>query len=314
MERIRKIFCNRLILLLLFVLLSSQLMGFSKANESQSSTNVEEIKCKEYNLNLQINTNMFYYNQLNDIEKEIYNVFYISKELFIGNTSFICISGKIEKYDEYINFIRRAFYAYLFDNPNGQIYLEIACVQAVKSEKYGQEYYDYVIKPNPDTNSYTRSNSSSAEIVAKLEALETITKEFVNTLSGSDYEKLIQINNWLVENASYDKTYSLPNTHNAYGAIIQKQCVCDGYAYAFKYVADMAGLDVIFVTGYVISSEEVSEFHAWNYAYIDGKWLLVDVTWNLGLNSNIYLLIAPEDEEILKSSHKCENKRFVYPY
>lgn len=314
MERIRKIFYNRLILLLVFVLLSSQLMGFSKVNESQDSTNVEEIKCEEYTASMQINTNKFYYNQLNDVEKEIYNTFYVSKELFIGNTSFICISGKIEKYDEYINFIRRAFYAYLFDNPNGQIYLEIACVQAVKSEKYGQEYYDYVIKPNSDTNSYTRSNSNPDEIIAKLEALETTTREFVNNLSGNDYEKLTQIHNWLVENASYDKTYSLPNTHNAYGAIIQKQCVCDGYAYAFKYVADMAGLDVIFVTGYVISSEEISEFHAWNYAYVDEKWLLVDVTWDLGLNSDIYLLITPDDEETLKSLHKCENKRFVYPY
>lgn len=314
MERIKKVFCNRLIFALIFVVLSTQLMGFSKAKESQNVVNVEDVKCEEYNADVQVNTNKFYYNQLNDVEKEIYNTFYISKELFIGNKSFICISGKSVRYDEYINSIRKAFYAYLYDNPNAQVYLEIACVKAMISEKYGQEYYDYVITPNRDTNSYTRSNSSSDEIIAKLEALETTTKEFVDNLSGNDYEKLIQIHNWLIENASYDKTYSLPNAHNAYGAIIQKECVCDGYAYAFKYAADMAGLNVIFATGYVITPEKTSEFHAWNYAYIDEEWFLVDVTWNLGLKSNIYLLINPEDEEIFESLHKSENKRFVYPY
>lgn len=312
MERIKKIFYNRLIIMLVFVLLSTQLMGFSKTAECQNSNNVEEIKYEECTANIQIDTRKFYYNQLNDVEKEIYDTFYISKELFIDNKSFICISGKIAKYNEYIDFIRRAFYAYIYDNPEAQIYLTLAYVQAVKSEKYGQGYYDYIIKPNSETNSYT--NSTSDETRVMIETLENTTREFVDTLSGSVSEKLTQIHNWLIENASYDKTFSLPNTHNAYGAIIQKKCVCDGYAYAFKYVADMAGLDVIFVTGYVISYEKTSEFHAWNYAYVDGKWLLVDVTWNIGLKNTIYLLMDPKDEVNFKSSHMCENKRFVYPY
>lgn len=309
MKRINKMFCKRLVLILIFILLTALLMGFSRPKEIKYINNVEKI-CSE---TVEIDTSKFYYNQLNDIEKEIYNAFSSSKNHFINNENFICISGKVSKYDEYIKFINRAFYAYMYDNPITHIYLTTAYVQAVCSQNYGKEYYDYVIMPNIITNCYTNI-SSDKSITTMLETLEKTTREFVNKLSGSDYEKLVQIHNWLIENASYDKTFSLPNTHNAYGAIIQKNCVCDGYAYAFKYVADMANLNTIFVTGYSISPDEKTEFHAWNYAYINEEWFLVDVTWDLGLKKNIYLLINPQNEEYLNSSHKCETKKFVYPY
>ena len=44
--------------------------------------------------------------------------------------------------------------------------------------------------------------------------------------------------------ASYDETNSVSNLRSVYDVIIQKNCVCAGFEYAFKYVADEAAIGV----------------------------------------------------------------------
>lgn len=316
MKELRKAYFKRAWLILLLVL-CCQLVGCKSNTVNGISANkVIEIEKDSEDYEPWVDTSKFYYSQLTDIEKSIYDAIYNSRESIINNRDFYCISGPTNIYQDYFDYINRALYAYLYDNPEARIYISLYKVYTKYSSETG--YYDYFFAPSPDTGHYTKY--SSEDVKKMLEEMENVSKEFVDNLSGTTTEKLIQINEWLIEEASYDETLNAPNTNDAYGAIIRKNCVCGGYAYAYKYIADMAGLDVLFVTGEVFyDSEDDSSFHAWNYAYVNGKWYLIDPTWNINFKkSNCgyynYLLLDPKLEPNFGTTHKCSNGNFVYPH
>lgn len=88
------------------------------------------------------------------------------------------------------------------------------------------------------------------------------------TSGMSDFEKEIQIIRYIVENCSYNK--DTDNSWSAYGALVEGEAKCMGYADAFMVLGKACGLDVRYI---------VSSTHAWNLIKLDGKWYHVDVTW-----------------------------------
>ncbi|MBQ9384464.1 MAG: InlB B-repeat-containing protein, partial [Ruminiclostridium sp.] len=60
------------------------------------------------------------------------------------------------------------------------------------------------------------------------------------------------------------------NNQTIAGALVDRECVCNGYAMTMTYFANAAGLDCMLV---------VSAGHAWNIIKIDGVWYELDVTW-----------------------------------
>ncbi|MBP1042314.1 hypothetical protein I6N95_14940 [Vagococcus sp. BWB3-3] len=93
-----------------------------------------------------------------------------------------------------------------------------------------------------------------------------------------DLQKAQVLNDYLCETITYSKRSELLGTaddiRNVYGAIIEKKAVCLGYAYAYKALMDEVGIPCVVVVGHA------REYHAWNKISIDGKWRVVDVTWN----------------------------------
>ena len=80
----------------------------------------------------------------------------------------------------------------------------------------------------------------------------------------------------LLENASnLDSSY----IQSAYGALIEKKCVCQGYAEAFKRLMDYAGIPCDVVCGQTKGSDT---YHAWNILRLNGgkECYHVDVTWD----------------------------------
>ena len=75
------------------------------------------------------------------------------------------------------------------------------------------------------------------------------------------------------EEALYDPAYI--NEHSAYGAIVEKSAVCDGYALALKYLMDRCGYECIVIPGTVNGAD-----HVWNTAFWDGAWHEMDITWD----------------------------------
>ena len=66
---------------------------------------------------------------------------------------------------------------------------------------------------------------------------------------------------------------------SAYGALILKKCVCQGYAEAFKRFMDEAGIGCDVVCGQTKGSDT---YHAWNILRLHGgrECYHVDVTWD----------------------------------
>lgn len=70
-------------------------------------------------------------------------------------------------------------------------------------------------------------------------------------------------------------------SQEAFGILVSGTAVCNGYAQAFKAIADAVGLPTVTVTGEAWSGV-TSGGHAWNRVLVDGSWLVVDVTWDDG--------------------------------
>ncbi|HYG84072.1 MAG TPA: transglutaminase domain-containing protein [Verrucomicrobiae bacterium] len=119
----------------------------------------------------------------------------------------------------------------------------------------------------------------------------------------SDSAKVTAINNYLIEHAeyNYDALGALKTTVSFIpdqytrswtpaGTLIDKKGVCASYAYAFKALADAAGLQAVYVTGLANG-----ERHAWNKVKVDGKWRAIDVTWNdTPVQTNSYFLLTDQ--------------------
>ena len=114
----------------------------------------------------------------------------------------------------------------------------------------------------------------------------------------SDYDKIKIIHDYLIDSIEYENDLTQNNVYDIYGALVQKRCVCEGYAKAFQYLMNEMGIENTIVIGIGTNSKNETENHAWNYVKLDGEWYAVDVTW---------------DDPIITGGGKLSNKsRYEY--
>ncbi len=118
---------------------------------------------------------------------------------------------------------------------------------------------------------------------AKIKAMDDKVKTAVDKVlkginsSMTAFDRELYIHNYLVNNCKYDTSYKAENAHNMYGALVNGVAVCEGYAYAFQYLAREAGIQSIVVKG-ELDNGSSTESHAWNMVELDGKYYHIDVT------------------------------------
>ncbi|MDE6591688.1 MAG: hypothetical protein K2K57_01310 [Oscillospiraceae bacterium] len=88
----------------------------------------------------------------------------------------------------------------------------------------------------------------------------------------SDYEKLKIFHDYLVLNV--ESSTDDPYADSVYGALVEKKALCEGFAKAFSYLCNIAGIDNMIVTGFT----DVD--HMWNMVKLGGNWYHIDVGWD----------------------------------
>lgn len=121
---------------------------------------------------------------------------------------------------------------------------------------------------------------SGEDLTAAQEEFEAAAQEILLGITPSmdDYAKELYLHDALAKKAAYvDGT----NAHNAYGALVEGQTVCEGYAEALQYLLQSAGIQSFIAIGASYNpTTGLGEAHAWNYVRIDGEYYHVDLTWN----------------------------------
>lgn len=138
------------------------------------------------------------------------------------------------------------------------------------------------------TFEYPYSKSHISEIQSQIESRVSTIMSQIDT-SASDYEKALKIFDYITLNTSYARD-ELENVEDNVkistieGVFIDKSAVCLGYAKAYQYLLNEAGIDSITVCGNARTPDGNSG-HAWNAIVIDGEICLSDATWGDGYDN-----------------------------
>ena len=232
----------------------------------------------------------YYYQQLDETAKTIYNTFEINidnlkKDNYIidFSTSFNdLLQENTGKYKLSKSF-QSSLDAFFYDHPElfyidiEKIALNTKCTSIGSSNTYTVQ-----IIPRDNKNYLNSTFNSEEEVNIAITTVQNIRKEIISEVSDKNdiYDKLKKIHDILVKSIDYDTTLSKNNVHDIYGALVNKEAVCAGYAKAFKYIFDHLNIDSILVIGNGTNSSNETEAHMWNYVKIEDSWYGVDVTWD----------------------------------
>ena len=129
---------------------------------------------------------------------------------------------------------------------------------------------------------YLYSKTQVAQMRSELNAAaDALIKKSVPP-QATQFQKVLYIHDALVNTIKYDnKTYadkSVKGTEppfTAYGALVNKLAVCNGYALATNLLLQKVGIESMKVDGTADGDD-----HAWNLVKVDGAYYYLDVTWD----------------------------------
>jgi hypothetical protein len=120
-------------------------------------------------------------------------------------------------------------------------------------------------------------------------ALSGVTASLTAGVSDQ-YLKAKVIHDWICDNISYDTEmyFSGRTVNQDYVSVLKKKAaVCSGYSSVFNEMCRLANIESIGIHGYskgfgYRGTIDGNTDHEWNAVKINGKWYLVDVTWDAG--------------------------------
>jgi len=120
-------------------------------------------------------------------------------------------------------------------------------------------------------------------------ALPDVTAALVKGLTDQ-FAKAKVLHDWICDNIAYDAEmyFSGRITSQEYDAVLKKRlAVCSGYTNLMNEMCRLAGIESIGINGFSKGFGYTGKIgrdtdHAWNAVRINGKWYLIDVTWDAG--------------------------------
>lgn len=269
-----------------------------KKENTQDTKNIGDAIQSIFNSNSNTNDNTYtpnenisqsyFYNQLNESEKIIYNGLQSNKDNLKQGTYVINFGNQFTDIlsdegggDLLGNYYQTAIEAFTHDNPD-LFYLDVnkMYLNIETTTKILKTTYNVYISPSK-SQTYLLDEFSDSDQIKEIElAIEKVKNEVLSNLKGNDYQNILYIHDYLVDSIEYDSTYNATGSYGLYGALITKKCVCEGYAKAFKFLANAAGYECEIMQGKATNSSGNTENHAWNCVNINGTWYLVDTTWD----------------------------------
>lgn len=120
---------------------------------------------------------------------------------------------------------------------------------------------------------------TGSELTAAQDTFSDAVDALLTGLEGkTDYEISLILHDRVADAVEYVST---ENDQTAYGALVEGQAVCAGYAHAYQYLMIRAGIPAWTVSGASFPPAGGTSIpHAWNMAELDGSWYHTDVTWD----------------------------------
>lgn len=267
------------------VLINEEQISFPLVYDKNTTNNTIDIEKYDFN---SIPNNKYYYNQLNNNSKLIYSS--IEKNLNNMKTGMYEIKlpkevADVFKYDNGSDMLDRDFQsawdAITLDRMD-VFFIDISKIQlSIKKTTFGISVsYELNIVPMDKSGYLIDSLVDQNSVDLALLKVKKARDEIANNVLGNNYNKILQIHDWIIENLEYSSSLQNENVYNIYGGLNDKVAVCEGYAESLKYILDKIGIPCIIISGTATNSEGRTENHAWNYVQIDEKWYAIDATWD----------------------------------
>lgn len=141
---------------------------------------------------------------------------------------------------------------------------------------------------------------TGGELTAAKKAFDNAVNDMLSGVFAytEEFERELFLHDKLDKAVTYGVS---PNAHNAYGALIEGKGVCEGYAEAFQYLLQRAGIQSFIAIGSSVNPETGErEPHEWNIVRIDGEYYHVDPTWDDQGESIFHAYFNQSDAEIGK--------------
>lgn len=138
--------------------------------------------------------------------------------------------------------------------------------------------YSYIEQTGAVTKVQLQYEAAVDQIPAMRDDFNTAVDKILQDLpAASDYEKALYLHDTV---ANYTEYVTDTYDQTAYGALVERKAVCAGYARAYQYLLNRAGMKAWKVDGTGTNPLGNVEQHSWIVHWLDGKCVYTDVTWD----------------------------------
>lgn len=298
---------KKLIALCLGLIICVTGCGYRGSSNGNETTNDSSRLCNQ----------QLYTSESNDdyIRYEIIgNKLQVSGQLSKTNANYVWVQYEGEASDEQKpSLMNNGCFLVLKELPNRDLTVNLFCGES-ETGVYNSLIIDFVMisntnnqwqfvsSPTLEANKkiYNSQRENISEYEKSTEYIQSDSSEIIQ-LSNSivlgvedEYKKLLLIHDWIAENIYYDLdsfSSGIYKDVDSLNVLYSKKAVCEGYANLFAALVRAQGIPCMVRNGYALGIgtkkkwtddvlKNAESNHAWNEAYIDERWVIVDSTWD----------------------------------
>lgn len=232
----------------------------------------------------------YVYDKLNKEEKNLYDALYLLAQDPTTSDNYVSFQTGLDvQGEEFWSEVFVAEISVVYDHPElWWVYPFSNCAQI--GFYYGSDPGAYNGKTLLYANFYTPYSTFESDVKAFNNAVQSF---FSDINVNADEEEVAQaIHDKLIDLCTYDNEVLEKDlsdkAHTAFGAIVKNSrgtanyCVCDGYAQAYLYLLQQAGIEGAVVIGMAgdAAADGGMGAHAWSLVNLNDVWYEVDACWD----------------------------------